>query len=57
MYEGHLVKTPPLAISGGFGLDERDGKHAGLALNGTCVVRDDTIAGHLTKFNGTIHAR
>ena len=39
MYEGHLVKTPPLAISGGFGLDERDGKHAGLALNGTHVVR------------------
>ena len=39
MYEGHLIKIPPLAISGGFGLDERDGERAGLALNDTHVVR------------------
>ena len=57
MYEGHLVKTPPLAISGGFGLDERDGKHASLAFNSTCVVRDDTITGDLAKYDGAIHAR
>lgn len=57
MYEGHLVKIPPLAMSGGFGLDERDGKHAGLALGSTCVVCDDTITGDLAKYDGTIHAR
>lgn len=57
MYEDHLAKTPPLAISGGFGLDERDGEHASLAFNSTCVVRDDTITGDLAKYDGTIHPR
>ena len=57
MYEGHLVKTPPLAMSGGFGPDERDGEHASLAFNSTRVVRDDTITGDLAKYDGAIHAR
>lgn len=57
MYEGHLVKIPPLAMSGGFGLDERDGEHAGLAFGSTCVVRDDTITGDLAKYDGAIHTR
>lgn len=57
MYEGYLIKTPPLSISGGFGLDERDGKHASLAFNSTCVVRDDTITGDLAKYDGAIHTR
>ena len=39
MYEGYLVKTPPLAMSGGFGLNKCNDERAGLALNGTHVVR------------------
>ena len=57
MYEGYLIKIPPLAMSGGLGLDERDGKHAGLAFGSTRVVCDDTIAGDVAKFDGTIYAR